>query len=351
MMMKKGLSVLLAMLLALIFITGCNGKETVSSDTSSNPSTDKPSESKEAETITIAMGSVTAEDSPFQMYLLKFKEEVKKGSDGKINVEIFPNGELGGDRDMIEGVQMGTLDGVISSSAVLGNFSPMVNVMDFPFLYRDREHAYNVLDGEIGTEIANQVEEEGLKLLAWAENGFRNITNSKHPIKGPEDVKGLKIRTQENKIIVDSFTMLGVNPAPMSFTEVFSALQQGVVDGQENPLAILVSSKLYEVQKYLTISNHIYQPAPVTMNKDLFDSLSPELQKVVQDAAIVARDYEREYIASKDDEYLNTLIEKGMEVVRSEEFDRDAFMEISENVYKQYESEYGDFIQRIKDTK
>ena len=346
--MKKRLTVFLVAIL-LIVAAGCSNNEASSNNTNSS-NTSEGGKENSGETIKIALGSVTSETSPFHVFLTKFKEEVDKNSNGQIEVSLHPNGELGGDREMIEAVQIGSLDGVISSSAVLGNFTSLVNVLDFPFLFRDQDHAYKVLDGEIGDEIAAAIEGSGLKLIAWPENGFRNITNSQRPIKSLEDIKDLKIRTQENKVIVDSFTEYGASPTPMSFTEVFSALQQGVVDGQENPLSIVVSSKLYEVQKYLTISNHLYGAAPFTMNKELFDGLSPELQKVIQDAAYLARDHQRQYIADMDAEFLKEIEAQGMEIVQSEDFDRKGFEEASEEIYKKYEKEYGDIIQRIKDT-
>lgn len=353
--MKK-LSFVFAVLLMIGSLVACSsGNQTTSggTETKSNGSNGSSSNNGSGEVITISMGSVAsdAKTSSFQQFLWKFQEIVERETDGKVKISIHPNGELGSDREMIESVQLGTLDGVISSSAVLGNFTPLVNTLDFPFLFRDKAHAYQVLDGELGSEIAKEMEPSGLKLLVWAENGYRNMTNSKHPIRNMDDMKGLKIRTQPNEVILDAFNGFGASPTPMEFTELIPALQQGVVHGQENPLVIIHSSKLYEVQKYLTISEHIYQAAPVSINKSKFESLSPEYQEIIQNAAIQARDYQRDFIASMDEEVTADLIANGMEIVTKEEFDSEGFVKAAEAVYKKYEDKYGDFLQRIIDTK
>ncbi|MBP1931661.1 TRAP transporter substrate-binding protein [Ammoniphilus resinae] len=360
--MKKGISLVLVGMLAAGSLVGCGSKpaEQSNSGGSSQPAPSNSSSGGEKsggagniEETTIAVGHATSdsETSHYQAYAAKFKELVEKNTDGKVKVEIHPNGELGGEREMIEAVQLGTLDATITSSGPVGNFAPLSNAFDFPFLFRDKPHAYKVLDGELGDEVNKQLESVGIKNLAWAENGFRNMTNSKHPIIKPEDLKGIKIRTMENKIHLDSFKEYGAAPTPMAFTELFTSMQQGVVDGQENPLSVIVPNKFYEVQKYMTLSGHFYSPAPFLFSKSKFDGFSPELQKIVEDAAKAARDYEREFIANLEEKYIQTAKDNGMEVLTASEYDQEAFRKASEPVYKKYEAEYGEFVKKILDTK
>lgn len=300
--------------------------------------------------VTIAIGTAAPDndESHYHQFVMKLQEELDARSDGKIQIDYHPNGELGGEREMIEAVGLGTLDAVITGAGPLGNFASLSNALDFPFLFRDREHAYKVLDGEIGAEIAEQMRESNLELLAWAENGMRHMTNAVRPIYSPDDLKGLKIRTQENEIHLQTFTDYGASPTPMAFTELFSAMQQGVVDGEENPLSVIVPNKFYEVQKYITLSSHFYQSAPFIINKQLFDNLSPETQQIIREAAEVARDHERKFIVDQDEAFLQTVIDNGMEVVYEDEFDRDAFVAASQNVYEKFKDQYGEIIERIK---
>jgi len=360
--MKKGISLVLLGLLTAGSLVGCgsNPAEQSGSGSSSQPAPSTSSSGGETsggagsiEEATIAVGHTTpdSDTSHYHAYATKFKELVEKNTDGKVKVEIHANGELGGEREMVEAIQIGTLDATITSSGPVGNFAPLSNAFDFPFLFRDKAHAYKVLDGELGAEVSKQLEGVGIQNLSFLENGFRNITNSKHPIKKPEDLKGLKIRTMENKIHLDSFKEYGAAPTPMAITEVFTSMQQGVVDGQENPLSVIVPQKFYEVQKYMTLSGHFYSPALMVMNKAKFDGFSPDLQKILLDAAAEARDYEREFIANLEDKYIQTAKDNGMEILTASEYDQEAFRKASEPVYKKYEAEYGEFIQKILDTK
>ncbi|NEU30913.1 DctP family TRAP transporter solute-binding subunit [bacterium LRH843] len=348
--MKK-LSYFLGSLLLASSLVACGGSGKEATTTTDKPS--EPAGDAAAEEITIAIGTAAPdnETSHYHQFIMKFQEELDAKTGGTIKLDYHPNGELGGEREMIEAVGLGTLDATVTGAGPLGNFSPLSNALDFPFLFRDREHAYKVLDGEIGQEIADQMKDSNLELLAWAENGFRNITNSKHPIVKPEDLNGLKIRTQENQIHLQAFSDYGAAPTPMAFTELFPAMQQGVVDGEENPLSVIVPNKFWEVQKYITMSEHFYQAAGFIINKTKFDSFSPETQEIIREAAAVARDYEREFIFQMGEEFLQTLKDNGMEVVANDEYDREAFEKASENVYDKFNAEYGEIVERIKAVK
>ncbi|MCF7935643.1 MAG: TRAP transporter substrate-binding protein [Synergistales bacterium] len=297
----------------------------------------------------IKLAHVVNEQDAFHLCAEKFKELVEGKTDGEIEVTLYPNAKLGDERTLLERMKMGIVDaGVITTGPII-NFVPEFGVIDLPFLFRGPEHAYRVLDGPIGDELLAKLEPQGWKGLAWAERGFRNLTNSKRPVATPEDIEGLKIRLMQNPVYVDSFKALGANAVPMAWTEVLTALQQGTVDGQENPLNVIVAFKLYETQDYLTLSRHAYAPALIMMSGKTWEKLTPAQQEIMETSAQEAAEYERNWDNEKAAEWLAFLQEKGMEVT---EPDREAFMEAVQPVYDKYAPKYGeDLVQRILDTK
>ena len=253
-------------------------------------------------------------DSHYANGMRYFKERLEAAANGEVEVRIFTSGQLGGERDMFEGLGLGTLEMAITSSAPLVNFSPSFKVFDLPFIVTEREKAFQVMDGPIGREILASVEKSGVRALGFWENGFRNITNSKRPIVRPADLKGVKIRTMENPIHMKIFETLGAYPTPMAWGELFLALQQGTVDGQENPLIVIQTSKYAEVQKYLTLSGHVYAPAVVSISKRAFDSYPPHIQEAIIQAEREARVWEREFCVRKDRELVEILTKEGFQV-------------------------------------
>ena len=243
-----------------------------------------------------------------------FKKYVEAQSKGKIQVELYPNGQLGGDRQAIEAVQLGTIQMTIPAVAVLSGFEPRFQVFDLPFLFKDKQAAYKALDGDLGNALNAALLPLGLRNLAYAENGFRNITNNRGPIRTPGDLKGLKIRTMENPVHIATFKALGANPTPMSFGELYTALQQKTVDAQENPIPLIYTTKFYEVQKYLTLSGHVYAATALLMNDKFFSSLPKDLQKVVQEGAERYRTEQRKMSAQQDKEMLAKLKASGMQI-------------------------------------
>jgi tripartite ATP-independent transporter DctP family solute receptor len=184
-----------------------------------------------------------------------FCNHIESQTQGRYKCQQFPNSVLGGEREMIEAVQLGTLDMVSTSTGPVGNFVPEVKIVDIPFLFRDYDHARRYLDGP-GQELLDKFPAKGLVALVWTENGFRHMTNSKRPLVKPQDVAGLKIRTMENKVHMDGYRAFGIQPTPMAFPEVFGALQNGTVDGQENPIPVILAAKFSQVQKHLSLTNH-----------------------------------------------------------------------------------------------
>ncbi|MDQ7795725.1 MAG: TRAP transporter substrate-binding protein [Spirochaetia bacterium] len=299
--------------------------------------------------IDIKLAHVVNEQDAFHLAATKFKELTEKYTNGEVKVTIFPNAVLGDERTLLERMKMGIVDAGVITSGPFVNFVPQFGVVDMPFLFRDAEHAYKVLDGPIGDKLFADLEPQGWKGLAWAERGFRNLTNNKRPINKPEDVAGLKIRLMQNPIYVDSFKALGANAVPMAWTEALTALQQHTIDGQENPLNVIVSFKLYESQKYLAITRHAYAPAPIIMSMMTWKKLTPAQQTAVLKAAREAAQYERDYDNQNEAGWLKELADKGMVITRP---DLSAFLKAVKPVYDTYSDKFGkDLINAILETK
>ncbi|VTU08252.1 TRAP dicarboxylate transporter subunit DctP [Actinobacillus indolicus] len=258
----------------------------------------------------------------------KFNDLLKEKSKGEIKLSLFPDSTLGNAQTMIGAVRGGTIDIEMSGSPNFSGLEPKLNVIDIPFIFKNREHAYAVLDGEIGQGLLKDLEAQGLKGLAFWEVGFRSFTNSKHPVKSPEDIKGLKVRTNQNPMYIQAFSLLGGNPVPMPLSELYTALETRAVDAQEHPVGIFWSAKLYEVQKYLSLTNHGYTPLIVVMNKAKFDSFSPELQQAILDSAKEAGNYQRQLNLENEKDIITKLQKAGIEVI--EEVDNKPFKAIIE---------------------
>jgi tripartite ATP-independent transporter DctP family solute receptor len=299
--------------------------------------------------INLKLGHAINEKDVFHEASLKFKELVEAGTNGEVTVSIFPNAKLGDERNLLESLKMGTVDmGIITGGPII-NFLPGFGILDLPFLFSTPEHAYKVLDGPVGEKFKKDMEGQGWKALAYGERGFRNLTNNKRPVVTPDDLKDLKIRVMQNPIYIDSFTALGANAVPMAWTEALTALQQGTIDGQENPLNVIAAYNINESNKYLSITRHAYAPNVIMMSMRTWNKLSPEQQKVVQESADESARYNRDIDNKSEAEWLQSLKDKGMQV---SEPDIALFREAVKSVYEKYEEQYGkEIIQSILDTK
>ena len=248
---------------------------------------------------------------------VKMAELVKERTKGEVEITIYPANQLGNDAAMINGVRGGTIDIVSSGASNYNGIVANTAAMELPFVFRSAQHAYGVLDGPIGTGVLNEMAPHGLKGLAYWENGWRAFTNNKRPIKTPEDVKGLKIRSTGNPYHIQAFKLLGMNPSPMAIAELYTALETGTFDAQEHPINVTWSSKFYEVQKHLTISNHVYSPLILAMNKAKFDSLPANYQAIVVESARDAAKYQRELNAGNAGKVVAELKKSGMQVVET----------------------------------
>lgn len=232
-------------------------------------------------TFKLKLGHTGAPTHHYQEVCTKFAEKVKARTNGVVEIAVFPADQLGKQLEAVEGAMLGTHDMVLTSDTVLSNWVPDMGILNLPFVFKDNWDVHKAVDGSVGEKLAKQLEPHGAIIIGWWENGMRQITNSKRRILKPEDMKGLKIRVPEGEVFVDTFKTLGAGPTVISFGELYSALQLGTVDGQENPVAHIITQKFYEVQKYVSLTNHIHLASPLIMNKRLFDSLPADAQKVI----------------------------------------------------------------------
>ena len=297
---------------------------------------------------TLQLGTTVNEQDSFQVAAEKFAELVEERTNGEYKIEIYPNGTLGGESDMLDSMSMGMLDMGIITAGPFVNFSKMMGVLDMPFLFANNEEAYTILDGEIGKELLDTLEDAGLKGLAYAERGFRNITNSVRPVTCAADVAGLKLRVMENEVYTATFKALDVNAVPMAWAEALTAMQQKTIEGEENPINVIYSYGLWDYsQNYVTLDRHSYSTAIITMSLEVFDGLDEETQQIFIDAAQEAAEYERAWVADQEADQLQAIKDHGVEVV--EDPDIDSFREAVQSVYDAY-PQYAEYITRIQET-
>ena len=287
---------------------------------------------------TFKLATVTPDHHAYTKGAQEFARLVNEGTNGEVAIKVYGGGQLGkGERELLEGLQLGTIDMAVTATGPVSNFSEDMGVVDLPFLFTDNQHVDKVLDGPIGRSLLDGLEKANIKGLAFFENGFRNFTNSKRSLLKPQDFKGLKFRTMENPVHLASVRQLGAQAVPMSWGEVYTSLQTGVIDGQENPVAIVYAFKLSEVQKYLSLSGHFYSPAPLSMSLKKFKGLKPAYQKVIMDAALKAAAFERKLIRDNEAKQLAALKEQGMVV---SEVDKAVFINAMAPVYDEFGKKY-----------
>jgi TRAP-type transport system periplasmic protein len=299
---------------------------------------------------TLKMNMSLSQNSHYGAAVDTFAREVEKRTNGRYKVQNFYSGALGAERESIEAIQLGTLDLTWTSTGPVPNFVPEVAIFDIPFLFRDTAHARAVFDGPIGQEYLGKFPAKGIVALAWGENGFRHMTNSKRAVNAPDDLKGLKMRTMENPVHIAAYKQFGIIPTPMAFTEVFTALQQGTVDGQENPLSVISSAKFDQVQKYLTLTGHVYSPALLLMNKAKWDKLSAADKQAFAEAAKEAVKANRARIDDDERKVVAELKSHGMLVV--ENVDKAKFQSTLQPTFVDFGKKFGqDNIDKIKSYK
>ena len=295
------------------------------------------------------MNISVGQNSHYGVAIDTFAREVEKRTNGRYKIQNFYSGAMGAERESIEAIQLGTHELTMTSSGPVPNFVPETRILDIPFLFRDKAHARAVLDGPIGQDLLAKFESKGIKALGWAENGFRHMTNSKRPVNTPEDLKGLKMRTMENPVHIAAYKGFGIVPTPMAFTEVFTALQQGTVDGQENPLSVITAAKFEQVQKHLSLTGHVYSPAVLILSPKLWNSLNDADKAAFREAGKAASAAQRKKVNDDEASGIDQLRKEGVTVSN---VDGAAFRAAMTPVWSEFAKKYGaDNIRRIQEFK
>jgi len=276
-----------------------------------------------------------------------FVKPIEEGSQGRIKVELYPNAQLGGDREISEGVQMGTIQMAIPASAPLAGFDKRVQVLELPYLFTTKQAAFEAADGILGEKLNSYLAAKGMLILGFQENGFRHVTNNRGPVKTPADLKGIKIRTMENPIHLAFFKAVGANPTPMSWGELYTALQQGTVDAQENPYAMIVDGKFYEVQKYVSETGHVFSFEVLIANKKFMDSLPADLNELVVKSAREATLKQREYMDEEEAAFKDEVLKAGMIANSLTPEEKQPFVEAAEKIYPMFEKDFGEEVMEI----
>ena len=282
--------------------------------------------------------------NPRSLAAERFAEIVNERTSGQIEVQIQGSEQLGSDTEMLDSVQSGTLDLTANSQGPLATLVPEVALFGLPFMFDTPQDAYEVVDGEIGDKMVDLAEEQGLTILAWWDNGIRQITNNGGTIQTPDDVSGLDIRVPEDDMTIDIFEALGANPSTIDFGELYTALQQGTVDGQENPVVNIYASDIYEVQDYMSMTGHKYEVTPFIISTSVWEGLSEENQGIIQEAATEAKEFQREKMNTQSEEQLGELAD-ALELTR--EVDTQAFVEATRSVYDTWREQYPDLVDRF----
>lgn len=300
----------------------------------------------------IKIGTAVAPDHPENIGARKIKELVEKKAGDRLEVQVFTDNQLGDQRTMVENLRLGTQEITWVTVGFFGSYEPILNVFESGYLFRDSWHSYHVFDGPIGHEVRALVEKHGVRLLGFYEAGLRHLTNNVRPVHNPEEMKGLKIRTPQAKYHFNTLKYMGANPVAMSFGELYTALQQKVVDGQENPLSNIYKAKFYEVQKYLSLTGHLHLTHMVMYSAKLWQKLPAGLQKIVRESVVESQATQRKAVRDDDAKLLGALKEKGMQV---NEADRAAFrkavLPLREEAVREFGPKAKDFIERIEATK
>ncbi|MEK5269419.1 TRAP transporter substrate-binding protein [Aeribacillus sp. FSL K6-8394] len=343
---KKIIFTLMVMFLITILFGCSQSTSTPDVGNRAEDTNNEVSKDVETDTIVFKLGHGTPTNSLYHKGSEKFKELIEEKTNGNIKVEIYSDGSIGHDNDLVNLMKTGNVHMGMIGVEPLTTMAPKLKVVNMPYIFLDRESAYKVLDGEIGSEMVEELpEKHGIRVLAYFENGFRHVTNSKHEILTPDDLKGLKIRTPQSPVSMAIFKAFGANPVPMSFGELYTALEQKTVVGQENPLSLTYNNKFYEVQDYVSLTGHMYSPMVLTISEKVWAELSPELQKAVLEAANEARDFQRKLSAEEEEDLIKKLEEAGVTISRP---DIKPFIEATKDVHNEFDGEYGsDFYKKV----
>jgi len=326
--MKKYLSMLLIM--TMVFLAGCSGSGNETTSTTGSAQGE----------YKIKVGLVTPEQDIATQSMRYFEEQVENLSEGRIDVEVFPGGALGGSADIFNGVQDGSIEMCVNIYPPFAQFTDAFLLYNLPYLFDSKETAFAFLDSEIAQEIAQSIESKGFKQLAVFDGGYRNVSNNDKPVTAPTDLAGLKIRTLNNPVQLDYFKAYGANPTPLPYGDIYVGLQTKTIDGQENSFSNIASMKFNEVQKFVTDTQHAFDPVGMFINTDIFASYPTDVQAVIQEAAAKTQTFNRELAIKLEQESLEK-ISQTTEITYLTDEQRQAFIEMAQPTYKNFEEKIG----------
>ncbi|NDL68857.1 TRAP transporter substrate-binding protein [Anaerotalea alkaliphila] len=347
--MKKFLILLAVLATILGTLAACGGSKPAETPATGEPAGGTATGTSK-DTIVLRLGENQPADYPTTLGDLEFARLVEERTDGRIKIEVYYGGQLGDEKSVIEQVQFGAIDFVRTSISPLSEFAKELNVLQLPYIYRDEEHQWAVLNGEIGDQLLESVDQANMVGLTWYDSGSRNFYNTKKEVKSMADLQGMKIRVQESKLMMGLVQAVGASPTPMPYGEVYSALQTGVIDGAENNLPSYVSSSHYEVAKYITMDGHTRVPEIVVASKDTMNKLSAEDQEIIRQAAKDSQALQREEWAKYTEESRQTAIDAGCVITELDAGLLSEFQAAVQPLYADY-AEYAELIQKIQDTK
>lgn len=346
--MKKGILLVLVLILGLsMVLAGCGGNSGSEGEPETSGNEAPAADDGKEYTIRAAIMLDTAHPHYIAAETV-MKPMIEEGTNGKVKVEVYPNGQLGSDRQTTEACQMGTLEMTLPATSTLSTFDDTFMILDVPYIFTSVAGCRNALDGKLGEAMNASLEEKaGMINLGFGESGFRNLSNNTRPVKSPEDLKGLKIRVLENPYHIATFKALGANPTPMAFGELFTALQQKQVDGQDNGVIITHTNKFYEVQKYYTVMQHMFNANSYIINKEFMESLPAEYQTVIRDAVKAAVKEQRRLIDEKEQALLDEMKAADIEVNELTPEEKQLFVDATQSVRDQFVAEFGEKAQKM----
>ena len=332
---------------AALGLTACGGSGSSTAASTGSTAASTGSAAASGASVTLKLGFSTNEEDPRAKGAQQFKEEVEEKTGGAVTVQLYPSGQLGGDADLINSIALdsGTVDIIVTDASNFATYDAKMGISALPFQFETFDDAWAFMDSDIEAAAEEGLLAQNMRVLAHYCNGFRCVTNSKGPINSPDDMKGLLIRTPENPVIMATMTALGANPQPLSFSELYQALQQKTYDAQENPIPVIYNNNLFEVQEYLSITNHIYSGMCFTISETSWKKLSADQQQIVSDAAKASADYDRELNEQQTNDLVSALEEKGMKINSPE---LAPFAAATEKVLTDNADTYGDLLDQLK---
>ena len=337
MSLKKLVSIGLLFCLSVSLLPGCSSKNSSGGDAVKTSATGS-ADSNKAVRLKLSVNANQSQRDMAEAMVQKMEEL----SGGSMIIDVYGEGQLGGDREVAEATQYGNIDICLVSTTPVATFYPDLNIFDAPFLFKDSEQAQGVLDGEIGDTIKKGMENVGFKVLGFPENGFRVLSTDNVEVHSPADLKGMKVRVMESEVHIETWKALGANPTPMAFSELFTALQQGTVTAQDNPLVTDYDNKFYEVQKYIILTNHVYTPYLLMMNKDKYDSLTDEQKAIIDEVGKYGVEVQRTQTAIYNDEAAGKMAEAGANVIKLTDEELGVFRESVSGIYDLIETKVDD---------